>query len=75
MSLLAAFIVASANLVAALMFVGCIAAWSDGRPVGRKPVIIAVLIVLSIVVQLPLPDGPSWRNVPVAFFQVLGTLT
>lgn len=74
MSVLAAVIVVAAVLIAGSTIVAAVANWSDGRPLGRKPVIIVVALVMGVIVQLPLPDGPSWRNVPMAVAIIAGSL-
>lgn len=72
MSVLAAAIVVLAVLIASFTFVATVAAWSDGRILGRKPLIVLVALAMGIIVQLPLPDGPELRNVPMAFAIVAG---
>ena len=74
MSVLAAAIVVAALLIAAGSLVAAVASWSDGRRLGRKPLIILVALAMGTIVQLPLPEGPDWRNVPMAFAIVLGRL-
>ena len=74
MSVLAAAIVVAALFIAAGSLVAAVASWSDHRPLGRKPLIMLIALAMGAIVQLPLPDGPSWRNVPMAFAIVLGTL-
>jgi len=74
MSVLAALIVVVSVLVAVTLGVAAVRSWSDGRGVGRKPLIVAVAVAAMIMVQLPLPEGPSWRNVPLAFVIVAGQI-
>ena len=74
MSVLAAVIVAMGVLISSLCTVAAVAAWADRRPLGRKPVIILVACLMGIIVQLPLPDGPSFANVPTAFAILMGEL-
>ncbi len=74
MSVFAAAIVVTAVLIAGLTLVAAVASWSDRRTMGRKPLIIIVALATAVIVQLPLPDGPSWRNVPMAFAILMGSL-
>lgn len=74
MSVLAATIVVVAVLLSSLTLVAAVAAWSDRRPLGRKPVIVFVAVIMGVIVQLPLPQGPALANVPMAFAIVAGQL-
>ena len=74
MSVLAACIVVIGLLVSITTCVAAVRSWSDGGRVGRKPLIVAVALAAMVVVQLPLPDGPSWRNVPMAFVILAGQI-
>ena len=74
MSIFAAAIVLAALIVGVGSGVAAVRNWSDGRALGRKPLIVLVALAMGVVVQMPLPEGPSWRNVPMAFAIVLGSL-
>lgn len=74
MSVFAALIVVVATLTTGFAIIQACKRWADDLPLGRMPVTIVVAIVTAVIVQLPLPEGPDWRNVPEAFVIVAGYL-
>ncbi|MEM1272621.1 MAG: hypothetical protein AAGF88_02325 [Pseudomonadota bacterium] len=74
MSFFAALTLVAATLIVAFAAVSAVAAWADRRPQGMRPFLVGAAIVVAILVQMALPAGPTWANVPTAFAVVIGSM-